>query len=220
MFPIQIQTLTCMVFVSICIYCTQSVILRPDWYPYFQDDKQESDNEMPRFGVALCSIVLFVVLVSTLTESKSLSRQKRQLADLKTSELSALISLGGRYAPRGCKDVACGLVDIFKRRKRQADSGLMQLLTDRKTNDCYFGLGCGVEDVFARVRRSGADQRIAELQALIALTSHGGMVAHGQFDPLRIGKRNGNNEYLRDLSLEERYQLIRNILQRAAERKA
>ncbi|PVD33219.1 hypothetical protein C0Q70_04470 [Pomacea canaliculata] len=37
-----------------------------------------------------------------------------------------------------------------------------------------------------RVRRSSSDQRIAELQALLALTGNGGRVAHGQFDPLRM----------------------------------
>lgn len=41
-------------------------------------------------------------------------------------------------------------------------------------------------DFFHRVRRSSSDQRIAELQALLALTGNGGRVAHGQFDPLRM----------------------------------
>ncbi len=37
-----------------------------------------------------------------------------------------------------------------------------------------------------RIRRSSSDQRIAELQALMALVQSGGMVAHGQYDPLSM----------------------------------
>jgi len=62
-----------------------------------------------------------------------------------------------------------------------------------------------------RVRRSSSDQRIAELQALMALTGSGGRVAHGQFDPLRLGKRK------RDYGDEQRYTLLKNLIERAAE---
>ncbi|XP_025088440.1 uncharacterized protein LOC112560658 isoform X1 [Pomacea canaliculata] len=71
-------------------------------------------------------------------------------------------------------------------------------------------VACGVVDVYTRVRRSSSDQRIAELQALLALTGNGGRVAHGQFDPLRIGKKK------RDFTDEQRYQLLRSLVERAA----
>lgn len=62
-----------------------------------------------------------------------------------------------------------------------------------------------------RVRRSSSDQRIAELQALMALSGNGGRVAHGQFDPLRIGKKK------RDFTEEQRYLLLKNLIERAVE---
>ncbi|XP_076471619.1 uncharacterized protein LOC143301301 isoform X2 [Babylonia areolata] len=62
-----------------------------------------------------------------------------------------------------------------------------------------------------RTRRSSSDQRIAELQALLALTGGSGRVAHGQFDPLRLGKKK------RDYGDEQRYQLLRSLIERAAD---
>ncbi|XP_076450303.1 uncharacterized protein LOC143286572 isoform X2 [Babylonia areolata] len=62
-----------------------------------------------------------------------------------------------------------------------------------------------------RVRRSSADQRIAELQALMALTGNQGTVAHGLVNPREVGKKK------RDFSEDQRYQLLRSLIERAAE---
>ncbi|KAL8606221.1 hypothetical protein ACOMHN_043439 [Nucella lapillus] len=74
-------------------------------------------------------------------------------------------------------------------------------------------VACGVVDVVAslRVRRSSSDQRIAELQALMALTRNGIPVGHGKFDPLTVGKKK------RDFNDEQRYQILRSLIERAAE---
>jgi len=70
-----------------------------------------------------------------------------------------------------------------------------------------------------RVRRSSADQRIAELQALLALSGgrsrQRNIVAHGLFDPDAIGKRkrSGGDSEVTDT---DRYNLIRALLTKAA----
>jgi len=64
-----------------------------------------------------------------------------------------------------------------------------------------------------RIRRSSADQRIAELQALMALAGSSNKVAHGQFDPWELGKRKRSS----DVSETERYNLLRNLIEKAAE---
>uniref|UniRef100_A0A8W8NH12 Uncharacterized protein n=1 Tax=Magallana gigas TaxID=29159 RepID=A0A8W8NH12_MAGGI len=45
-------------------------------------------------------------------------------------------------------------------------------------------------------KRTSSDQRIAELQALIALVHGRGNVAHGQLDPALIGRRKRAAEWL------------------------
>jgi len=68
-----------------------------------------------------------------------------------------------------------------------------------------------------RVRRSSADQRIAELQALLALSGGNSrsrtIVAHGMYDPDVIGKKKRSGS---DSVSEERYQLLRSLIARAA----
>uniref|UniRef100_A0A8W8NK86 Uncharacterized protein n=1 Tax=Magallana gigas TaxID=29159 RepID=A0A8W8NK86_MAGGI len=57
---------------------------------------------------------------------------------------------------------------------------------------------CGLVDIFRRFmrKRTSSDQRIAELQALIALVHGRGNVAHGQLDPALIGRRKRAAEWL------------------------
>ena len=42
-------------------------------------------------------------------------RSKRQSADLKAAEYLAWIALGGQVPSDGCRDVACGVVDVYSR---------------------------------------------------------------------------------------------------------
>lgn len=74
-----------------------------------------------------------------------------------------------------------------------------------------------------RVRRSSADQRIAELQALLALSGSGSrgrerqVIAHGLFDPDKIGKKKrGDPEFTQQATDAERYNLLRSLITRAA----
>jgi len=69
-----------------------------------------------------------------------------------------------------------------------------------------------------RVRRSSADQRIAELQALLALSGwrsrQRNIVAHGLFDPDAIGKRKRSGDL--EVSEADRYNILRSLLTKAA----
>jgi hypothetical protein len=75
----------------------------------------------------------------------------------------------------------------------------------------------------SRIRRSSADQRIAELQALLALAGsrrrNGNAVAHGLFDPDVIGKRSKDSQFV-NVPEEERYTILKYLIQRAAQENA
>ncbi|XP_067655548.1 uncharacterized protein [Haliotis asinina] len=76
----------------------------------------------------------------------------------------------------------------------------------------------GLPDVKNRIRRSSSDQRIAELQALMALVQSGGMVAHGQYDLHSIGKRkrSGFRPEIQSEDDERRWALVNAIVQKEA----
>ncbi|KAK7486403.1 hypothetical protein BaRGS_00022327 [Batillaria attramentaria] len=158
---------------------------------------------MHRLTASLAAIFLALLVVASSSHANPVpepnSRVKRQWADVITADFLARMSLGDM----GCVEVGCGLVDPMtsdsgvnesSRNKRQsADVKTAEYLAwialgGRVPSQGCFDVACGVVDVFQslRVRRSSSDQRMAELQALMALTGSGGRVAHGQFDPLRM----------------------------------
>ncbi|XP_041367567.1 uncharacterized protein LOC121382127 isoform X2 [Gigantopelta aegis] len=72
----------------------------------------------------------------------------------------------------------------------------------------------------SRLKRTGSDQRLTELLAEMAIANTRGPMAHGQFDPARIGKRKRNGlipENPENLTDAQRAVLVRQILQKAQE---
>ncbi|GFS01645.1 hypothetical protein ElyMa_001103200 [Elysia marginata] len=81
-----------------------------------------------------------------------------------------------------------------------------------------FAHSAALQDSNVRVRRSSADQRIAELQALLALSNRNrnkNAVAHGMFDPSQIGKKKRNIQG-ESLTEDEEYSLLRALMEGAA----
>ncbi|XP_046379677.1 uncharacterized protein [Haliotis cracherodii] len=119
---------------------------------------------------------------------------------------------------------ARGLPDVKNRVKRQsADVQAAEYLAwialgGRLPRNGCAQVACGVVDIVNRIRRSSSDQRIAELQALMALVQSGGMVAHGQYDPLSIGKRkrSGFRPEIQSEDDERRWALVNAIVQKEA----
>ncbi|XP_059177887.1 uncharacterized protein LOC131957174 [Physella acuta] len=68
-----------------------------------------------------------------------------------------------------------------------------------------------------RIRRSAADQRIAELQAQAALRQpkNRNMIGYGLYDIDAIGKKKRDPQFV-GVTDEERYNLLKALLQRAA----
>ncbi|XP_045176830.2 uncharacterized protein LOC123537243 [Mercenaria mercenaria] len=138
------------------------------------------------------SVVLVIALgLTTITSARYLQdtddRDKRQIGDLRTAEYLARITLDKNKMLR-----------------------YLQL-----PSHCA-DIACGLVDVFERmVKRTMSDQRLAELQALIALSRGQGIpVGHGQIDPWVIGKRRKRSldSVLNGLNDEQKYRFSKLLL--------
>ncbi|XP_060557091.1 uncharacterized protein LOC132717613 isoform X1 [Ruditapes philippinarum] len=141
------------------------------------------------------SVVLVIALgLTTITSARYLQdtddRDKRQIGDLRTAEYLARITLDKNK-----------LLRYLQMPSHCAD------------------IACGLVDVFeSMVKRTMSDQRIAEIQALIALNRGLGVpVGHGLFDPNYIGKRKKRSldSVFNGLSDEQKYRLSNILLSSA-----
>ncbi|ESO97821.1 hypothetical protein LOTGIDRAFT_228375 [Lottia gigantea] len=70
--------------------------------------------------------VIFSLCMALFTDGASLShlRNKRQTADVRTTEYLARLGLGRGLNSYGCRDIACGVVDIYRSgKKKRGDTG-------------------------------------------------------------------------------------------------
>ncbi|BFZ16141.1 hypothetical protein BsWGS_19180 [Bradybaena similaris] len=79
--------------------------------------------------------------------------------------------------------------------------------------------GCEVVDIEAssRTKRQAADVKVSELMAQIAMGNSCRLPACGLVDPTTSGKKKRNFQYT-SVSDEERYNLLKALIQRAAEK--
>lgn len=70
-----------------------------------------------------------------------------------------------------------------------------------------------IENDKNRDKRASSDQRVAELQALIALSRGSGLVGHGHIDPFMAGKRK-RAELLSALNPTEKDRLLGTLIER------
>ncbi|XP_052801870.1 uncharacterized protein LOC128232393 [Mya arenaria] len=140
--------------------------------------------------ILVISLVLATVASGRFLADTEDNRDKRQIGDLRAAEYLARITLDKNKMLR-----------------------YLQL-----PSHCA-ELACGLVDVFERLeKRTMSDQRLAELQALIALgNGQYTPVGHGQIDPWRIGKRRKRSVdmVLSGLTEPQRFRLLDILMSRS-----
>ncbi|XP_052286595.1 uncharacterized protein LOC127882154 isoform X2 [Dreissena polymorpha] len=143
--------------------------------------------------ILLISMVVAIATAASFLSQPQDGRDKRQIGDLRAAEYLARITL---------------------------DKNKMLRYLLQSPLHCT-ELACGLVDVFESMeKRTMSDQRLAELQALIALSKgHGIPIAHGQIDPWRIGKRRKRSldMVFNGLSDNQKYRLFDILMGRSDE---